>query len=222
MSYKINDVEIECWHIKPTVQKITVFYCHGQGENITGLQLVIKFLASKGYGVFVPQYRGHGSCNILPDEQSLYSDMLNGVEFLEKTLDTPQENIVLWGKSLGGAIALMVAFKKEIKALILDSTFTSLPDLALVLTKNNTSKILTTLINILPFSQKFNTLSLIDKITCPILITHSKLDETVPFGMTKKLYSATKNAKLFISETGTHEESEWLFKEVEEFLSDLK
>lgn len=222
LSFISEGVEIDCWYVKPSSKKITVLYCHGQGENITGLQHIIEFLVSKGYGVFIPQYRGHSHCNVLPDEQFLYMDLLNAVDFLEKTLDISQENIVLWGKSLGGAVASATACDKKVKALIVDSSFTSLSDLALFLTKKNSSAILSKLIDILPITQKFDTLSIIDKITCPILIAHSKLDATVPAEMAKELYGKAKNAKLFLSETGTHEESEWSFAEVEDFLSDFK
>ncbi|MEI7475628.1 MAG: alpha/beta fold hydrolase [bacterium] len=222
LNFQSDDATIISWYVKAREGMPTILYCHGQGENITSCQNIIKFLISKGYGVFIPQYRGHGQCELLADELALYGDIFNAVDFLEEDLNVLSENIILWGQSLGGAIAAVIASKIKVKALILESTFTSLPDLALYLSKKSSFSVLSKLVNIFTLTQKFNTLSIVENISCPVLIAHSRLDDTVPVSMAEKLHQHCKNSKLFISKEGIHEESEWVFNEVEQFLSDLE
>ncbi|NJL10541.1 MAG: hypothetical protein HC908_11195, partial [Calothrix sp. SM1_7_51] len=73
----------------------------------------------------------------------------------------------------------------------------------------------------IPLTQKFETEKKINKITSPLLIAASKNDTTIPYQMSKQLASINQRAKLFISDKGSHHNSEWLLKEAVRFLNSL-
>ncbi|OGI03979.1 MAG: hypothetical protein A2Y25_01105 [Candidatus Melainabacteria bacterium GWF2_37_15] len=228
--YSRDGVKLNAWYVKAKTNKPTIIYCHGQGENISLWQNVLKFLADKGYGVFMLEYRGHGRSEGCPFESGLYVDLESAIKYLETYEKVPQENIVLWGRSLGGAIVVDVASRNQVKAVILESTFTNIREEALHLTRNGTLEnklgfwrgTSSFFVKIFPMTQKFATDTKIHKIKVPLLIGASVHDTTVPVDMSRKLGELNDSAELFISDTGSHHENDWFFEEVLEFLEKLE
>lgn len=221
-SYQSSQVKINCWYIKAKDNKPTILYFHGQGEHLSEKQDVFDFLTKKGYGLFAPQYRGHGECFASSSEELLYLDANEAVNFLKNNFSISLENIIIWGKSLGGAVAIPTSIKSKPLVVIIESTFTSLPDLIKSLSSKSSSRLVIMLAKYFPVSQKFDTLSIINQIECPLLVGHSKNDYTVSYTMAEKLSEKNQKAVLYIAKSGAHEKSDWFFEEVERFLSDLE
>ena len=222
--YKLN-----AWYIAAKEGKPTVVYCHGQGENLSEWQNVAQFLTDIGYGVFMIDYRGHGKSEGHPTETGLYIDLQSSIKYLVNYENVDRNDIILWGRSLGGAVVADVASRDKFKAVILESTFTNLRDEALHLTSTGIleSKLgfwksfSTRFVRCYPLTQKFSTDKKIHKIKSPLFIGHSMNDVTVPVEMSYKLAKLNPHAKLFISKTGGHHETEWIFPEVKQFLESL-
>lgn len=227
--YARDGVRLNAWYVRARGNKPTVIFCHGQGENISLWQNVIKFLADRGYGVFMLEYRGHGRSEGHPFESGMYVDLESAIRYLQEQENIRQNNIVLWGRSLGGAIVADVASRKQFKGVILESTFTNIRDEAKFIVK---TKILESklkfwrrfsglMVSSIPMVQKFETDKKIAKIKSPLLIGHSTDDVTVPVQMSFKLKELNKSAKLFISESGSHHDNHWFFSEILIFLEKM-
>lgn len=227
--YSLDGVKLNAWHIKAEGQKPTIIYCHGQGENISLWQSVAQALINNGYGVFMLEYRGHGRSEGEPSQTGLYLDLESAVKYLKEYEHIGQNNIVLWGRSLGGAVVADIASRDQFKGVILESTFTNIRDEAIHLTETGILEsdlgfwggISTKFIECLPITQKFETDHKISKITSPLLIAHSENDTTVPVEMSLQLTALNPKAHLFISKSGSHHESEWFIPRAIEFLKFL-
>jgi len=228
--YSRDGFKLNGWYIKPKGSKSTIIYCHGQGENLSEWQNVAQFLANSGYGVFMIDYRGHGKSEGTPYEQGLYIDLESSINYLVNYEKVDRDNIILWGRSMGGAVVADVASRNKFKAVILESSFTNLRDEAIHLTSTGIlesqlglwSSFSTKFVKYVPLITKFATDKKICKIQAPLLIGGSKNDETVPVEMSYRLSALNPKAKLYISETGSHHESEWFFEEVKNFLDSLQ
>jgi len=224
--YSRDGVKLNAWHIKAKNNNPTIIYCHGQGENLSLWQNVAQMLADNGYGVFMIDYRGHGKSEGSPSESGLYIDLESSINYLADYEKVDKENIILWGRSLGGAVVADVASRDKFKAVILESTFTNLRDEAIHLTSTGIteskygfwSSISTKFVKYVPLTQKFATDRKIAKITSPLLIGASVHDVIVPVQMSHTLGNLNKNAVLFLSQKGSHHESDWFFPEVLKFL----
>ena len=225
-----DGIRLNAWYVKAKQDKPTIIYCHGQGENISLWQNVIKFFADKGYGVFLLDYRGHGRSEGKPFESGLYIDLESSVKYLETYEKVSRDNLILWGRSLGGAVVADIASRNSFKAVILESAFTNIREEALHLTGTGIlenklgiwSFLSSFFVKIMPVTQKFATDKKIHKIKVPLLMGHSTHDVTVPVEMSHKLASLNNSAKLFISDTGSHHESDWFFPEVLKFIKTLE
>lgn len=227
--YSNDGIKLNGWYVMANENMPTIIYCHGQGENISLWQNVLKRLTDEGYGVFMIEYRGHGRSEGKPFEQGLYRDLESAVSYLNNYKNISNNNIILWGRSLGGAVATDVASRNSFKALILESTFTNLRDEAINMCETGVlegrngfwGKISSNFIKCYPFTQKFATDTKISRVKYPLLIGHSVYDDTVPCYMSKDLAKINPNAELFISETGSHHSSEWFLDEAISFLNNL-
>jgi len=228
--YSRDGIRLNALYISADNNKPTVIYCHGQGENISEWQNIAQFLANNGYGVFMLDYRGHGKSTGSPSESGLYIDLESSIKYLTDNKNVIRTDIILWGRSLGGAIVADVASRDKFKGVILESTFTNIRDEAIHLTSTGIlesnmglwSVLSTKVVKFIPITQKFSTDSKIYKIKSPLLIGHSINDTTVPVEMAYKLGALNPYAKLYISETGSHHESDWFFGKIQEFLDSLQ
>lgn len=227
--YSLDGLKLNAWYIKAKDNMPTVIYCHGQGENISLWQNVAQFLADNGYGVFMLDYRGHGRSEGTPFESGLYIDLESSIKYLKDNEKVEQSNIVLWGRSIGGAVVADVASRDRFRGVILESTFTNIRDEAIHLTQNGILEsrfgfwegLASNFVKFMPLTQKFQTEFKIYKINYPLLIGHSIHDKTVPVQMAYKLAAHNPKCQLYISKTGAHHSSEWFYPRVLEFLETL-
>ncbi len=205
------------WFIPNDRSKFTVIFCHGNGGNIGHRLEKIQILHNLGADVFIFDYRGYGKSEGSPSEPGLYQDAAAAYDYLTKTRKVSKDNIILYGESLGGAVAIYLAQKVNAQALITEDVFTSVKDMA---------KIAYPLMPNFILSTRFDSISKIKKVTCPKLFIHSIDDEIVPFYLGERLYNAATPPKKFLKIRGGHNtaflDSKEQFKEgIKSFLDSL-
>lgn len=228
--YSLDGVKLNAWYIQAKENKPTIVYCHGQGENISLWQSVAQSVIDQGYGIFMLDYRGHGRSNGEPSETGLYLDLESAVKYLKDYKKIDKEHIVLWGRSLGGAVVADIASRdNSYKGVILESAFTNIRDAAKYITNTKIcegkcriwSRLSTRFIKCFPMTQKYATDEKIHKIKSPLLIAASMNDETVPVHMSYDLANLCNDEQLYICDKGSHHASEWLKPRAIEFLNSL-
>lgn len=166
-----------------------ILFCHGNAGNISHRLDNVKFLLDQNIRVFIFDYRGYGKSSGRPSETGLYKDGLAAYDFLANQKHIPPERIILFGRSLGAAITLEIALKRNVGAIILESAFTSSKGMA------KTLFLFKLFASLLP--SHYNNLEKIGLITVPKLIIHGEDDEIVPFYMGQEMYNIAKPPKYF-------------------------
>ncbi len=186
-----------------------VFYLHGSRWNLTGHVRRLEQLRRFGFSVFAIDYRGFGkSDGDLPSEQMVYEDARAGWRWLVERQPDPKLRFI-YGHSLGGAVAIDLAANLAGKAanargLIVESTFTTLADVAAALSYD-------WLPTRLLLTQKFDSIDKIKAVDIPVLIVHGAGDRFIPSRFSEALYKAAPDPKrLLLIENGSHNNSMWI------------
>ena len=168
----------------------TIIFFHGNGGNISNVGWVGQLLSSRGFNVLLLDYRGYGrSEGEAADEQGLYADAEAGYQYITQTRGVAPESVVLYGQSLGTAVAADLASRKKCAALILESGFSSASDLA--------ATVLPLLPRRLHFlsRNRFESAQKLAAVKCPVLITHGDPDLTIPREHAQRLFAAANEPK---------------------------
>ena len=174
----------------------TVLYCHeNAGNNSYGLETV-RFFLELGANVLAFDYRGYGHSDGRPSEQNVYEDAQAVWHWLVAVKQVAPNNIFIFGRSLGGAVAVDLATRVNCAGVILESTFTSAADMGRKLYPFVPIRFVSR------FS--FDSLSKISRVSCPVMVAHSLTDEMIPYAMGKALYEAARSKKQFIDLAGYH------------------
>jgi len=187
-----------------------VYYLHGVRWNLTGHLRRMEQLRAFGFSVFAIDYRGFGkSDGDLPSEDMTYEDAAAGFAWLERQVPDAQKRFV-YGHSLGGAVAIDLASKlakrpdPAIRGLIVESSFTSLPDIAAEL---SWSWLPTRLI----MSQRYDSIEKVRTVNVPVLFVHGTGDRFVPARFSQALFEAAPSPKrLLLIENGGHNNAMWM------------
>ena len=199
VSFETRDgVRLSGWYVPRENARGVVLFCHGNAGNISHRLEAIQIFHRLGLGNFIFDYRGYGHSEGKPAEQGTYEDAEAAWQYLVKERQVDPNEIIIFGRSLGGAVASQLAQSHTPGALIVESTFTSLPDIAATLYPYLPVRLL------LRF--KYDTAGYIAKVDCPVLVVHSRDDEIMPFGHGQRLFEVAKEPKKFLEITGTHNE----------------
>ncbi|TDJ68782.1 MAG: alpha/beta hydrolase [Planctomycetota bacterium] len=174
--------------------RATVVFCHGNGGNISHRLETLQVLHRLGLATLILDYPGYGRSGGSPGEEACYRAARAAERYVREVLGA--ERVILWGRSLGGAVAARIAAECSPDALVLESTFTSVPDMAQELYPWLPARILARF--------QFDTLGRIGGIACPKLIIHSRGDEIVPYAHGERLYAAACEPKSFQAIQGGH------------------
>ena len=168
----------------------TIIFFHGNGGNISNVGWVGQLLSSRGFNVLLIDYRGYGrSAGDVAGEQGLYADADAGYLYVTQTRGVAPESVVLYGQSLGTAVAADLATRRQCAALILESGFSSASDLA--------ADVLPLLPRRLHFltRNRFESAGKLAAVNCPVLITHGDPDDTIPTEHGRRLFAAANEPK---------------------------
>ena len=183
-----DKLSLNAWYKPPVEARATLLYLHGNAGHIGSRMRIVRQFLSAGFGVLIVDYRGYGGNKGIANEDGLYIDARTAVQFLQQK-GVSSSHLVIYGESLGSGVATKMAEEYSSCALILQSPFSSLPDVA----RYQYPWIF------LPPWDKFDSLSRIKKIKTPLLILHGKKDVIVPFKQGEALYHEANPPKRFIA-----------------------
>ena len=196
VSFRAGDgTALHGWFI-PGGERGTLLFFHGNAGNISHRLDTLEIFHKLGLSVFIFDYRGYGKSEGRATEAGVYSDAEGAWRYLTGERAVPPEEIVVFGRSLGGAVAAWAAEKYRPAGAILESTFTSLADAG----KRHFFFLPVGLI----VGDAFNTLARIGRIRCPLLLASSPDDEIVPGEHGRILYDAAPEPKWFLPLRGDH------------------
>jgi len=110
------------WFFPLSEKSPVLIFCHGNAGNISHRIENVKFLVSKGISVFLFSYRGYGKSSGRPSEKGIYIDGLAACDYLTKIEKISSDRIAVFGRSLGGSVAIEIALKRKARCLIIEST----------------------------------------------------------------------------------------------------
>jgi hypothetical protein len=197
-----DNVRLAGWYVPCERARGTVLICHGNGGNIGDRLHPIGLFHELGLNVLIFDYRGYGASAGQPSEKGTYLDAQAAWQYLTEQRSTPPDKIIVYGRSLGGAVAAWLAERVAPAALILEAAFTSIPDMGARLYPWLPIRLLS--------RYRYNTLARLERIRCPVLIAHSRDDNMIPFEQGRKLFAAAREPKTFFELTGDHNEGEVL------------
>jgi len=182
-----DDIRIHGWLFEPEQVTSTILFFHGNAGNLSHRAHWCYALSRLDTRVFIIDYRGYGKSEGHPDEDGLYSDARAAYSYLVDELQIAPSTIFLYGKSLGGAPAAELALTLPAAGLILQSTFSSMPDMARHLFPLAPVHWLT--------RTHFATKEKLPRISLPVCIIHSRNDELIPFEMAVTNHGAAREPK---------------------------
>ncbi len=176
---------------------LAVLFCHGNAGNIGNRLEMCEVLLSTGANLFIFDYRGYGQSHGRPTESGTYVDAEAAYDWL-RTKGFSGTNIVVMGESLGGGVATELCLNRQTGGLILQSTFTSIPDLG---------------VEIFPWLPvrwlgrvKYETCRKLPRLHVPVLVMHSRTDGLIGYHHAEKNFAAANEPKLFCEIQGGHNE----------------
>lgn len=179
---------LKSWYKPALHNQPTILYLHGNAGHIGYRMPLVRQFIKAGIGVFLLEYRGYGGNRGSPNEQGLYEDGQTALRFLEQQGIKP-EKIVLYGESLGAGVATKLGSEHPACAIILQSPFTSLINVAHYHYPWMFMK---------PWDH-FNSLERIKTIQAPLLVLHGKQDQIVPYTDGLALFNAANDPKKMLS-----------------------
>jgi len=193
-----DGVKLFGWFIPTKDAGGVVLFCHGNAGNISHRLESIQIFHELGLDVFIFDYRGYGQSEGKPTEQGTYRDAEAAWHYLVEQRKIDPARIIIFGRSLGASVAAWLAQNRSPGALVLESAFTSLPDIAATLYPYLPVRLL--------MRFKYNTAEYLQEVNCPVLIVHSRDDEIMPFSHGQRLFDIAGEPKKFLGISGTHNE----------------
>jgi uncharacterized protein len=199
LTIKTSDGEqLDGWFVPDEQARGAVILFHGNAGNISHRLEYLSMFRRMGLSTLIFDYRGYGRSTGKPSEKGLYRDAEAAWKFVAEERGIPADRIVLFGESLGGAVATWLAARQRPGALVLASVFTSVPDMG------------SELYPWLPIRwlarMRYDTRAALTDVTCPVLVAHSPEDEIVPFSHGRELFAAAPEPKAFLELAGGHNE----------------
>lgn len=194
-----DGTKLHGWFVPHPAPRAIVLFCHGNGEHVAGLAPALALLRDRAaVSVFAWDYRGYGRSQGKPREENLLSDARAAQIWLAGREHVRPEDIVLYGRSLGGAVAVGLAAEFPVRGMVLERTFADMIDTAAYHFPWLPVKWI--MRNRFPSAQR------IAAYQGPLLQSHGTADRVVPFEMGKRLFDAatTPNKRFFVVEGGDH------------------
>ncbi|MEM1168185.1 MAG: alpha/beta hydrolase [Cyanobacteria bacterium P01_H01_bin.35] len=162
--------------------KYTILYSHGNAEDLGRILPRLRDLRDIGFNVFSYDYQGYGTSQGQPSVEGAYEDINAAYEYLTQKLGIPANQIIVYGRSVGGGPSVDLASRQPVAGLVIESSFT-------------TAFRVVTRIPIYPFD-KFPSIDKIKNVNCPVLVMHGNADLVIPFSQGQQLFATANQPKL--------------------------
>jgi len=195
-----DGVDLHGWFV-PGQSDITLLWFHGNAGNIGHrLDNLNLFHRALKVNIFILSYRGYGRSGGRPTEKGTYRDAEAALDYLLSRDDVDADRIIYFGRSLGGAVAVHLAVQHEPYALILDSSFDSVTDMA---------RRQVPFLPVWPLLKgMYDCVANIGRVNAPVLVLHGDRDEIVPNDVGERLFDAANDPKqLFTIEGAGHNDT---------------
>jgi hypothetical protein len=194
-----DGLRLSGWFIPAQNSQFTILFCHGNGGNMMHCLDSIDIFHNLGLNCFIFDYRGYGESGGKPSEEGTYLDAQAAYKWLTEEKKVPPDDIIVFGRSLGGSIAAHLAGRNKVAALVIESTFTSYADIGS---------------RFYPYMPVrwfarfgYKTIQSIKDIRCPVMLIYSRDDEVVPFEFGLELFNSANEPKEFVEIFGGHNDS---------------
>lgn len=194
-----DGITLHGWFMPHPAARFTLLHFHGNAGNISHRLHLYERWHKMGLSIFAIDYRGYGKSGGAPSEAGLYNDARAAWEELQNRLGIPASNIIIAGRSLGCAVAAKLATEREPAALVLETPFTNIPDMA--------AEHYPWIIPIRFLARtKLDTLDLVGRVKAPVMIVSAGNDALVPPAMGERIYAAANSPKAFVLLPGNHDD----------------
>ncbi|NCO84337.1 MAG: alpha/beta hydrolase [Nitrospirae bacterium CG_4_10_14_3_um_filter_44_29] len=193
-----DSVNLSAWYVPAKDERGVVLFCHGNAGNISHRLDSIRIFHDLGLSVFIFDYRGYGRSEGSATEKGTYLDAESAWEYLVNVKGARPEKIILFGRSLGSAVAAELALKHKAAGIIIESGFKTIPALG--------AKFFPYLPLRLISRFQYSTIDKVGMIKMPKLFIHSPQDEMIPYEHGAALFKNATEPKEFLQITGGHNE----------------
>ena len=180
------------WHVPPHEDHSVFLYFHGNGGSLRWRVERFRALTADGSGLVALSYRGYGGSSGRPTEKGLSEDAAAAYAFAVARY--PAHRIVLWGESLGSALAIALGAEKPVGCLVLEAPFTSAADVG-------TRHYWFVPVRLF-MKDQFRSDLCASRIKAPVLVVHGQNDAVVPISLGKRLYGSIRAPKQFVNVAG--------------------
>ena len=192
-----QNIKLKSWFIDKDLKKLkTLIFFHGNAGNLSNRVYKLNELHKLDINILIISWRGFSGNPGKPTETNLYSDAKKSIKWLNNK-GVKNEDIILYGESLGTGVAVELAQENTFSSVILESPYTSMENAAKIYYPYLPVKFL--------LKDKYDSIKKITKVKIPIFIMHGKKDPIVPFAMGAELFKEANNPKhSFFSENDDH------------------
>ena len=177
------------WYIEAQADRPVILWCHGNAGNIINRLENLKLLYQLGLSVLLFDYRGYGRSPGKPSEQGLYQDAFGAHDYLTRTRMIPPQRIIIFGRSLGAAVAGELAVQKPAAGLILESAFASIEAVAKFHYGGLPVQWL--------LGADFKLIDRLPHLSLPKLIIHGDSDDIIPLELGRQVFETARPPKFF-------------------------
>jgi fermentation-respiration switch protein FrsA (DUF1100 family) len=193
-----DGVTLHGWFIAGRTSRVLLFF-HGNAGNISHRLDSIRLFQDLGLSVLIIDYRGYGQSEGRTTERGIYRDADAAWRYLIEGRGIVASDIVIFGRSLGASVASRLAAKQQPLALIVESSFTSVPDIAQDLYPWLPARWLSRL--------SHATRDYVRDVRCPVLVVHSRDDEIIPFHHGEAIFASANEPRTLLAIRGTHNDA---------------
>ena len=196
LTLPVDGAKVNVLHFKRESPKGVILYFHGNAGDLSGWGDVAVDFTRRGYDILIPDYRGYGkSTGKIKNEEMLHNDAAAVYDYLKG--EYPEDQIILYGRSLGTGIAVHLAQTNRPRMIILESAFFSMKDVAAYHYPFLPGRILDLGLKYSMRSDKW-----ISSVTCPVYLFHGTADDIVPYGSSEQLLKLIRTESRLIKIPG--------------------